>query len=115
MSCFVSSIDTEPPPDGPNPTFLNFFTFFDAEIGNEDLMVDAGEGVGPGTISSGTPYVRVQGSGNGFYDVYAFDVTTDALTPKDVTSGVSGIPDGLTYYTKARLDLVGDVERETQA
>ena len=91
--------------------FVNFFKFFDPTIGNT-----AANGTGfNGNIDFTTPYVRVQGSGDGSFDVYSFTVTNAMLNPPAITTDSPLVGTGLTvidpgpFYTSATLRLTGAV------
>ncbi len=78
----------------------NFFTFFDPNIGNV---------IFGGGINSETPYVRIQGSGDGTYDVYSFVVTNQMLNPNSVESITPAGGDGKTYYKEVVFKLSGQI------
>ncbi len=77
----------------------NFYTFFDPNIGNV---------ISGGGVSSDTPYVRIQGSGNGSYDIYSFVVTDAAINPKS-TDGISQTPDNSIYYKSVSFQIAGAI------
>ncbi|MDD5049199.1 MAG: hypothetical protein PHH09_09750, partial [Methanoregulaceae archaeon] len=76
---------------------VNWFTFYDKEIGNEDSG---------GIISSGTPYAKILGGGDGSWDYYKFYVSQPMLTP--TASSLAGTQAAGTYYTEAYINLQGD-------
>ena len=59
----------------------DFFTFFNPEIGNKNVG---------GNITSTTPYVQIQGAGNGNPAYYQFQITSAMLTP--ATGTIAGNP-----------------------
>jgi hypothetical protein len=104
---------------GTNPG-LNFFTFFDPNIGNVDL--DHNPVVPNGNrIDFTSPYVRIVGTGDFTYDVYSFQVSPSPqsitpLTPVQTTADISGVSnttatfqDSSNYYTSVTYQLTGTV------
>ncbi|MHC4996345.1 MAG: hypothetical protein ACYTGQ_14970, partial [Planctomycetota bacterium] len=90
------------------PENKNFFTFFDPEIGNaHDPTLEEGD-----LINYQTPYVKIQGAGDGSSDFFRFNLAPNLFTP---TSGNStGTPDpnentnaNTTYYLEADIQLTG--------
>ena len=82
----------------------DFFRFFDPNVGNQAYG---------GTIDFATPYARIQGSGDGSFDLFSFVVTADMLNPTAV-SPTSPLPagstrDSSTYFTTVSLRLDGAV------
>ncbi|MBT4291170.1 hypothetical protein HOD41_00630, partial [bacterium] len=75
----------------------NWFTFYDKEVGNQDY---------DGTISSGTPYAKILGGGDGSWDYYDFNVSKAMLEP--TASNVAGTQAAGKYYTDAYIQLQGD-------
>ncbi len=76
----------------------NWFLFYDAEIGNQDYP--------NGLITSGTPYAKILGAGDGSWDIYEFEVTDSMLNPN--AGSLSGIRDTVnTYYSSATIQLSG--------
>lgn len=73
---------------------LNFFTFFDPNIGS-------------GVIDSSTPYVRITGSGDYSYDIYRFDVSTTQIGINPTTGSTT---DTNPYHSKVEYALTGKVE-----
>ncbi|MGB8167836.1 MAG: calcium-binding protein, partial [Chthoniobacteraceae bacterium] len=94
----AQSVDPRATPAS-EPSGTNFFTFFDPNVGNKEFG---------GSITSTTPYVRVQGSGDGSFDVFQFEVTDAMLNPPSHTAfGTVLTPDSATYYKKVVLSLSG--------
>ncbi|MEY2518221.1 MAG: large repetitive protein, partial [bacterium] len=82
----------------------DFFRFFDPNVGDQAYG---------GTIDFATPYARIQGSGDGTFDLFSFVVTSDMLNPTAV-SPTSPLPAGSTkdtstYFTTVSLRLDGAV------
>ena len=100
---------------------VNFFTFYDPEVGNGHLT-------GPAVpVDSTTPYVRIIGEGNGSADVYSFnvnpvptgieleaaDTTSTGIfdrTGNDSTNTTQNLRDNSTYYERVVLKLSGKVK-----
>src|SRR5690606_9641080 len=61
-----------------------------------------------GGINSETPYVRVQGSGDGTVDIYSFVVTKAMLNPT-AHAPITSPSDSQQYYTSVSLRLSGAV------
>ena len=80
----------------------SWFTFGDSEIGNE---------TSGNTINSNTPYVTVQGSGNGTYDEYRFTITQQMLKVDASAENLDTIslPDSQAYYRSLSTALLGSV------
>src|SRR5262249_28491493 len=92
------------PADDPG---VNFFTLNDPAVGNGAH--------GGGSIDFTTPYARVQGSGDGSYDIYTFDVTPDMFGSGEVNLGAT-VDSSSTqkdsnapYFTKIVLQFNGKV------
>ena len=65
-----------------------------------------------GVIDWMTPYARIQGSGNGTYDLFSFQVTADMLNPQsltDLTALNGSTYDTSTFFSSAALRLNGRV------
>ena len=60
-----------------------------------------------GPIDSTTPYITIQGVGNGTTDRYRFDVTEEMLKP--VNLDISGEAAQGTWYTQATVSFAGDM------
>ena len=78
----------------------NWYTFFNQLIG---------DGAFGGSISSGTPYAQIQGSGDGSFDLYSFTVTPDMLTPTGSTISPTSQAAAGPFYTSVGLKLNGTV------
>jgi len=74
----------------------NFFTFFDPEVGNGS------------NITFSTPFARIQGSGDGSFDLYSFEITAAMLNPSAfaqspaATAGTVVDPNG-PFFTSVTL------------
>ena len=85
---------------------LNFFTFFDPNVGN--LKEDGTPYVvGTNPIDFTTPYVRITGTGDYSYDIYRFSVTP---APSGLTPTGASTVDGADFYSSVTYDLTGSVE-----
>ena len=78
----------------------NWYTFFNQLIG---------DGAFGGSISSGTPYAQIQGSGDGSFDLYSFTVTQDMLNPTGSTISPTSTAAAGPFYTSVGLKLNGTV------
>ena len=85
-------------PDAPGEE-SNFYTFYDALVGNTHLG---------GSIDFQTPYARIQGSGDGTFDIYQFEITDDMLNPPALRS-LTGTRDTSNYFTSISVALNGAV------
>ena len=86
--------------------FLSFFRFFDPTVGDAWIERRAG--------STGlTPYARIQGSGDGSFDLFSFTSTQDMLNPPALTSQndlvVGARRTRTTFFTSVDLRLTGRV------
>ncbi|HTD66238.1 MAG TPA: hypothetical protein VK846_06885, partial [Candidatus Limnocylindria bacterium] len=84
----------------------NFFTFYDPTVGNTDFG---------GGIDFGIPYVRVQGAGNGSFDIYQFEITSDMLAtpvPSPDPEGGDSITNSDTsqFYEYVKYQLSGNLK-----
>ena len=83
----------------------DFFQFFDPNVGDRWLT--------GGTIDWMTPYARIQGSGDGSFDLYSFEVTSAMVNPSALTSLVAldgSVPDANgPFFTDVSLRLSGRV------
>ena len=81
----------------------NFFKFYDPTIGDRWAM--------GGTIDWMTSYARIQGSGDGSYDLYSFHITDEMLNPEALTSttALAAAADTSRFFTSASLRLTGRV------
>ena len=77
----------------------NWYTFFNQLIG---------DGVFGGSIDSQTPYVQINGSGDGSFDMYSFQITQSMLTPPASTIS-SGTTAAGPFYSSVSLQLTGTV------
>ena len=77
----------------------NWYTFFNQLIG---------DGVFGGSIDSQTPYVQINGSGDGSFDMYSFQITQSMLTPPASTLS-SGTTAAGPFYSSVSLQLTGTV------
>ncbi|MCC6235017.1 MAG: calcium-binding protein, partial [Verrucomicrobiales bacterium] len=78
----------------------NWFTFYDPSIGNLQYN---------GSIDFLTPYARIQGGGNGSFDLYSFSITAEMLNPSALSSVTGSAATG-PFFTKATLVLNGEVK-----
>ncbi|HEX6131291.1 MAG TPA: hypothetical protein VF044_06140, partial [Actinomycetota bacterium] len=80
----------------------DFFRFFDPEVGN---MIFGG------SLNFLTPYSRIQGSGDGTFDVYSFFISPEMLEPPaaadDPLTGT--VEDESDFFTSVDLQLNGTV------
>jgi hypothetical protein len=67
-------------------SLLNYFTFFDATVGNTDYPASSGSSR---DVNFLTPTARVRGSGDGSFDVYSFEITPDMLASEGVSIDVA--------------------------
>jgi hypothetical protein len=89
--------------EGPNPQVLTateFFRFFDPQVGN---------GAYGGTVDFTTPYARIQGSGDGSFDLFQFTVTPQMLDPAAGGPIAGSSIDAGPFFTSASLRLTGAV------
>src|SRR5262249_44163281 len=82
----------------------DFYTFYQPRVGNT--------GAGCGTLCSVdwlTPSARIQGSGNGTYDLFSFEVTADMLDPtaSDSQAETGSVRDTSAFYSNVVLGLNG--------
>lgn len=83
----------------------DFFTFFDAAVGNGDYP--------GGLINFLTPYARIQGGGNGSYDIYSFTITPGMLSPVAIRNdqpSAGSVPDTSGFFTSLTLEVTGNVK-----
>ena len=84
-------------------------------LGNDDFYTFGDPAVGNGsTIDFLTPYARIQGSGDGSFDLYGFDVTAAMLDPAalvNTTSDADSTPDTSDFFTSVTLRLQGKVTK----
>ena len=76
-----------------------FFTFYDLLVGNQHLG---------GSIDFQTPYARIQGSGDGSFDIFQFEITTPMLNPPALRT-LTGSADTESYFTSISVLLNGPV------
>ncbi len=81
------------------PTGQDFYNFYNTSAGDSQFG---------GTIDYETPYAEIQGSGNGNFSVYSFEITPSMLDPNSSTVGTSTAADG-PFYTAVGLVLSGTV------
>src|SRR5437868_2095628 len=83
------------------PTGQSFYNFFNSFAGDKPFG---------GSINWETPYVQIQGAGNGTFDVYSFEVTPDMLNPVASTIDGSTTAAHGPFYTEIGLALTGLVK-----
>ncbi|HXG48652.1 MAG TPA: calcium-binding protein, partial [Methylomirabilota bacterium] len=74
---------------------LNFFTFFDPNVGG-------------GVLDFLTPYARIQGAGDGSFDIFEFEITDAMLNPNAIQT-ILDTPLAGPFFTQITLDLTGPV------
>ncbi|HVP74739.1 MAG TPA: hypothetical protein VMS63_01865, partial [Gaiellaceae bacterium] len=76
----------------------DWYTFFNALVGDG------------GTITSSTPYVQINGSGDGSFDLYSFTVSDSMLSPPASTTSVTDSHTAVgPFYSSVDLTLTGTV------
>jgi hypothetical protein len=92
-------------------SLLNYFTFFDATVGNTDYPASSGSSR---DVNFLTPTARVRGSGDGSFDVYSFEITPDMLASEgvsiDVGTGDSVVDPNGPFFKEMDLVLNGTVK-----
>ena len=96
----AQDLDPRNPGDPSVDPGVNFFTFYDPTVGNAD---HAG-----GAIDFTTPYVRIEGSGNGSVDIFEFDVTEDMFNTDAGDLGTV-TEDAGPFFTNVVFKLNGTV------
>ena len=89
----------------------NWFDFFDANVGNAEF--NGGVGGFTGIFDFTTPYARIQGNGDGSFDLYGYTITQEMLNSQsvafDVTPGGASATDTSKFFTSINLGLNGRV------
>ncbi len=78
----------------------DWYTFFNQLIG---------DGSFGGSIDSNTPYVQINGSGDGSFDLYSFQITPDMLNPPASTTSSGSTTAAGPFYSSVTLQLTGTV------